>query len=50
MKIRSMEAESFHADGQTDEYDEISARFSAVLCMCLRTPSYLSTALKDKSV
>ena len=48
MKIRPMEAEYFHADGQTDEHDERSTCFSAILRMRLRTPLFLSTgALKS---
>jgi hypothetical protein len=49
MKIRLMGAEFFHADGQTDEHDELSTRFSEVLRMSLRTPLFLSTTLNDKS-
>ena len=30
MKIRPMGSESFHADGQTDEYDEIITRLSVI--------------------
>ena len=28
MKIRPVEAEYFHADGQTDRYNEVKSRFS----------------------
>ena len=37
MKIRPAGAELFHADGQTDRYDEANSRFFAVLRTCLKT-------------
>ena len=33
MKVRPVAAELFHADGQTDRYDEANSRFSQ---FCLR--------------
>jgi hypothetical protein len=31
MKIREVEVELFHADGQTDTHDEVNHRFSQIL-------------------
>jgi len=37
MKIRSVGAELFHADGRTDRQDEANSQFLAILRMHLKT-------------